>query len=136
MTTNAEIVQAFFAMVGARDLKLIDLFADEFDWHVPGAPHFPWSGNRTRKDQIPAFFEALWPMTVEGETQVRVDHFIVADSHVIMTGAFDHRVVATGERFTIAVAFHFIIADGKIVHMHMYEDSLAAAHAFSLGLTA
>jgi uncharacterized protein len=134
MTTNTETVRTFFALVGERDLKLIELFADEFHWYVPGDPHFPWSGKRSQKSELPGFFAALWPMTVPGETNVRVDQFIEAGSHVVVMGEFDHKVASTGDRFKVEVVFHFIIEAGKIVHLHMYEDTLAAARAFRLGL--
>ena len=50
----------------------------------------------------------------------------------MILGQFSHLVTKTGKRFTLDVAFHFIVKNGKLVHLHMYEDTHTAANAFEL----
>jgi ketosteroid isomerase-like protein len=38
-------------------------------------------------------------------------------------------VAANGRRFSTAVAFHLTVDDGRIVRLHLYEDTFAAAAA-------
>lgn len=132
MSTTREVAETFFALVGARDHAVAELFADEIHWYVPGEPVLPWAGPRTRKSEIEPFFRTLWSMTVPGETRIITAKLIVDGKDAVMLGQFSHVVAKTGKSFTIDMAFHLIVENGKIVHLHLYEDTLTAARAFEL----
>jgi uncharacterized protein len=129
MPTTIEVAQQFFASVGARDLPAIEsLFAEQFEWRVPG--NFPWSGLRTEKAHIVSFFQTMWPMMVEGKSDILDAKMIVEGNDAAMFATFRHTVAKTGKAFTAAVAFNLVVDDGKIVHLNMVEDTMAVAEAF------
>ncbi|WP_038500321.1 nuclear transport factor 2 family protein [Janthinobacterium agaricidamnosum] len=129
MSTPLDITQQFFGSVGARDLPaIVALFADHIEWFVPG--NFPWSGRRTEKAQVRDFFETMWPYTVAGKNEVLNSKMIASGNDVALFATFRQTLVSTGQTFTVAVAAHLTIEDGKIVALNMVEDTMAVSAAF------
>lgn len=129
MNSPVEVTQQFFGKVGARDLPaILALFADRIDWLVPG--DFPWSGPRMEKHQIAEFFEAMWPYTVAGKNEVLDPKMIVSGNDVAFFGTFRQTLVATGKTVDIGVACLVKVEGGKIVQLHMVEDTLVVSRSF------
>lgn len=129
--TTREVIDAFFARFGAGDLPgLIDLFADEVDFSVPGAPQVPWTGTRTRKDEVEAFFTTLGKELGPAE-EFTLTTTVIQDDHAVVTGRARFTVLATGKPFVNEFALHFTVTNGKITRYHMYENSYAISTAYA-----
>jgi ketosteroid isomerase-like protein len=64
-----ETVERFFGLLGAGDPdRLAGAFTEDVDWYVPGHAEVPWTGPRTRRDQIPEYFKLLVGCQVNGTT--------------------------------------------------------------------
>jgi ketosteroid isomerase-like protein len=126
-----EAAQEFFTRFGAGDrAALLELFADEVDWDVPGSADVPWTGRRTTKAQIDAFFATA------AEELAATEEFIVEEvlgdtRNAVALGRFTHVISSTGKRFSSRFALHIAVLDGEIRRYHMFEDSHAAAEAFT-----
>ena len=125
-----EVVQEFFTRFGAGDGDaLLDLFAEDVDWNVPGSPAVPWTGRRSTKAQLAQFFAAA-AAEVERTESFDVERVLAEGDHAVALGAFAHVIRATGKTFRSDFALHIKVADGRIRLYHMFEDGQAAAEAF------
>ncbi|MBB1058651.1 nuclear transport factor 2 family protein [Dietzia sp. B19] len=135
MATNTEtsraVVEQFVERLSRQDAEGIQqLFARQIDWYVPGSKTLPWTGRRTRREEVAAFFTTMWPHYVPGKSTVTLERFVVDDGDVILLGTFTHTVASTGTTFTTPSAMHLVVEDSQLVRMHLYEDTLVIEQAF------
>lgn len=132
MTTTAETTNAFLERLGAQDAEgLGELFAEEIDWVVPGAPALPWIGKRSRKSEVPDYFRTLWAGLEPGKSVVSVETVLTDGEEAVIFAVFDHVAAPTGRTFHTDVAMRLTVSERKIVRMHLYEDTAAVAAAFA-----
>ncbi|SDJ81093.1 hypothetical protein SAMN04487820_102199 [Actinopolyspora mzabensis] len=130
--TSRAVVEKFVERLGRQDPEGIqELFAAEIDWYVPGSDALPWSGPRTRREEVAPYFTTRWPHFELGRSEVVLDRVIVDGGDVMLLAIFTHTVVSTGKEFTTPVAMHLVVEDGRIVRMHLHEDTLAVDKAFT-----
>jgi len=130
--TSRTVAQAFVERLGAQDQDGIqELFAAEIDWHVPGSDTLPWTGRRSRREEVGPYFAILWSVFVPGKSKVVLERVIVDNSDVMLLGTFTHTISANGKEFTTPSAMHLQVEDGEIVRMHLYEDTLTVDQAFN-----
>ncbi|MEH0935786.1 nuclear transport factor 2 family protein [Micromonospora psammae] len=128
-----ETVGTFFRLLGEGDAdRVADVFAEEIDWLVPGDERLPWVGRRSRREEVPEYFKLLWPALVAGASEITFDKVLVDGADAVALGHFTHTAKATGRRFSTPVAFHFTVADGKLVRLHLYEDTYAVSRAMDV----
>jgi uncharacterized protein len=127
----ADALTEFFTRFGAGDGDaLLALFADEVDWNVPGSPAVPWTGRRAAKTEVAEFF-GIAAAEVERTESFTVDRVLADGDHAVALGSFTHVIRSTGKPFSSAYALHIGLTDGLISSYHMFEDSHAAAGAFT-----
>lgn len=127
----ADALQEFFTRFGAGDGEaLLDLFAEEVDWNVPGSPAVPWTGARRTKAEVAAFF-GIAAAEVERTESFTVDRVLADGDHAVALGAFTHVIGSTGKPFHSEFALHITVADGLITGYRMFEDGHGAAEAFT-----
>jgi ketosteroid isomerase-like protein len=125
-----ETVGTLFRLLAEGDADRIgDIFAERIDWFVPGDEKLPWTGHRSQRHEVPEYFKTMWPVFVPGASEVVMDKVIVEGPEAVALGRFTHTVAANGRRFSTPVAFHLTVDDGRIVRLHLYEDTFAAAAA-------
>jgi hypothetical protein len=125
-----EIVEAFFAASAGGDTgAAAALFADEVDWLIPGNANLAWTGPRTRRAEIAEVLGIIGGLHVPGESEAQVDKVLVDGCDAVTLGRIAHTVKATGTHYSMLVAFHFTVRDGKIVRLHMFEDTYLVSKA-------
>ena len=125
------VVTDFFERLAARDPDgMAEHFADDIDWYVPGNPALPWTGRRSRRADVAAYFRIMWPQFEPGKSTASVEKLIVTGNDAVMLGTFSHVAAGTGRSFTTPVAMHLAVTDGKIVRLYLYEDTWAVSQAF------
>ncbi|NEA34449.1 nuclear transport factor 2 family protein [Streptomyces sp. SID13031] len=118
------VVGEFLAALGKGDADLIAAtFAEEIDWYVPGDQAQGWTGQRTRRDEVPAYFRTMWPIFVPGESETELKKILVDGPDAVILAQFTHTVQANRRRFSTPVAMHLTVENGKLVRMHLYEDT-------------
>lgn len=128
--TTREIVDAFFTRFGDGDVPaLLNLFAEQVDFNVAGAPNVPWAGHRSSKEEIAEFF-GLFDKHLTSAEEYALDTTIIEGENAVVTGRCVFGVLSTGKKFTNDFAIHFTVTAGKIVRYHMYENSHAISAAF------
>ncbi|MFI6085784.1 nuclear transport factor 2 family protein [Streptomyces sp. NPDC051217] len=129
--TSRAVAERFLDRLGHQDQDGIQkLFAADIDWHVPGSTALPWTGRRTRREEVAPYFTTMWPHFAPGRSQVTLERVIVDGGDVVLLGNFTHTVTANGKEFTTPSAMHLVVEDGQIVRLHLYEDTLIVAQAF------
>lgn len=132
--TSRTVAEQFLERLGGQDSHGIqELFSEEIDWHVPGSDALPWTGRRTRREEVAPYFTTMWPHFAHGRSEVVMERVIVDGGDVVLLAVFTHTTAASGKEFTTPVAMHLEIEDGRIVRMHLYEDTLTVAEAFDAG---
>jgi ketosteroid isomerase-like protein len=128
---TSDIVNAFISHTVAQDADALgELFAEEIDWNVPGNGDLPWTGRRSRGEQVPEYFRTMWPRFVEGKSVVALDKIVVSGDDAVVFAHFEHTAVDTGRTFSTPVAMRFEVRDERIVLMHLFEDTAAVSAAF------
>ena len=125
------VITSFLERTTAGDADGIsDLFAEEIDWFVPGSVDLPWTGRRSKSGDVSVYFRSMWPHFIAGKSEYRPEKIIIKDHDAVVFARFAHFAKSTGRGFETEAALHFTISDGKIVRMHLYEDTLAVSKAF------
>ena len=129
--TTEELIATFLGRLGEQDAEGIqELFADEIDWYVPGSKALPWTGSRSRREDVPDYFRTLWSAFVPGRSTATVDKLVIDGDDAVVFSSFSHVVAKNGKRLNTPAALHLTIGNGLIVRMHLYEDTLAVHEAF------
>ena len=129
--TTERVMASFMDRLGERDAEGIgELFADEIDWYVPGSETLPWTGSRSRREDVADYFRTLWPAFVPGQSMATVDRLVIDGDDAVVISRFSHVVAKNGRRLNTPAALHLTIANGQVVRMHLYEDTLAVHEAF------
>ena len=130
--TTETVVDSFMNRLGERDAEGIgELFADEIDWYVPGSAALPWTGSRSRREDVADYFRTLWPAFVPGQSTATVDKLVIDGDDAVVFSSFSHVVAKNGKRLNTPAALHLTIGNGLIVRMHLYEDTFVVHHALS-----
>jgi len=137
MSDTRTVVEEFFAKSGANDFTVVDLFADQIEFFLPGDPaYFPWAGLHTRGGRnLAEVFESIWLSRVPGKGRVESPKLIVEGEDAAWIGrGVSHEISDVspnrGQRFAIDVALHFTVRDGKIVRLLAVEDMTALAQMY------
>ena len=128
--TSRTVAEKFVERLGRQDP---DGIQELFDWHVPGSDALPWTGRRTRREEVAPRFTTMWPHFARGRSKVVLERVIVDGGDVMLLAVFTHTVRAGGKEFTTPTAMHLVVEDSRIVRMHLYEDTLTVAEAFTAG---
>ncbi|WP_331760196.1 nuclear transport factor 2 family protein [Streptomyces sp. NBC_01471] len=91
--TTRALAEKLLDRLGAQDQDGIqELFAPAIDWHVPGAGTLPWTGRRSRREEVAPYFTTMWAAYVHRKSEVVTERLIVEDEHVVILGTFSHLV--------------------------------------------
>jgi ketosteroid isomerase-like protein len=130
--TPEELVARFMDLLGEQDAEGVgELFACEIDWYVPGSEALPWTGSRSRGEQVAEYFRTLWRAFVPGQSAATVDKIVIDGDEAVVFSSFTHTVARNGKRLSTPAAMRLTIANGQIVRMHLYENTLAVHEAFT-----
>ncbi|QJR34063.1 nuclear transport factor 2 family protein [Gemmatimonas groenlandica] len=125
------LAEQFLQCVGNRDAEGAGaLFADRVDWYVGGNPALAWTGRRSRGSDVTAFLNTMWPHFRAGASTATLEQSIINGDDAVIFASFVHTADNTGRRFETPVAIHLRASAGRLVLMHLYEDTWAVSHAF------
>ena len=127
----ADLITLFLERLVGRDADaLVELFAEQIDWYVPGHDAIPWTGPRTKRSDVVACVRKIWSEVEPGRSSVRVDKVLVDGDDAVVFANFAHTFRRTQRRFSGAAAVHFGLSGDKLAKTHLDEDTEAVATAF------
>lgn len=129
MNKIGEFITDFLRYMQERDLNnLVNLFAEEVKWEVPGdTDSLKWLGVRKNKAEIESFFQLLWAETEPLSAEIQK---ILADKdEAMIKGEFTSKMLSTNKDVTSIFFIHFKLQNMKIVEYTLLEDSFAVSEA-------
>jgi len=116
-------VQCYLEALAARELEgVIELFADEVDWYVPGNQEIaPWVGSRTSKQEVKEFFQLLWDNTKP--LDVKIENLMVQDDSAVITGSITALMLKSESVFSSPFSMQIDYYKGLIIKYRLLEDS-------------
>ena len=132
---NTELVRQVYEHFKNGEIKaLLNLLADNIEWHLPEIENVPFSGARRGQEQMGQFFASL----VDTQEVQHFDprEFIAQGDKVVALGHYAWRVKSTGGEYGGDFAHVFTVQAGKVVRFHEYMDTAAAAAAYRRDLNA
>lgn len=131
-TKTHNLIQNFYQALANRELQsLLELFAEEVDWEVPGNEELaPWLGKRESRDEIKAFYQLLW-QSVE-PISAQIEHILADGDFGVATGRFSSLMLRSGQVYTSIFSAHFTLKNGKITRYRFLEDSHGLVEALCL----
>jgi ketosteroid isomerase-like protein len=124
---NAQVVRGIYDAFGRGDIEaLISSMAEDVSWNAPGAA--PYSGRRMGRDQVRQFFADL-DRAIQVD-QFDIDELISERDKVVVLGRERATSKETGRHFEQEFAHAFVVRDGKIASVHLYDDTHAQASVF------
>ena len=122
---NTRIVKEVLAAFVRGDIPaILNSLTDDVDWFIPGPPErLGFSGARRGREQVMQFFMAL-DATIEFLKFEPRDYVAEGDKVVAFGHNYD-RMKATNRFFDNDWACLFVVRDGKIAKVRMYEDTAA-----------
>src|SRR3954470_1556654 len=134
--SNQETVQQIYAAFGRGDIAaILEALADDVRWdHLPdgsGAQRHdvPWLAQRTGRDEVRGFFEALGALEFHEFAPTAV---IAGGDQVVALIDEDVTVRATGERFRDATAHVWTFGpDGRVIAFRHLADTVKHVEAYA-----
>ncbi|WP_051676357.1 nuclear transport factor 2 family protein [Polaromonas glacialis] len=132
-TDIRSLINTFFTRLGAQDAEgVAALFAEDIDWFVPGPQALPWTGQRTRREQVPAYFRTMWSHFELAHSRAQIDKLLFDGEDAVALGRFSHVARSTGQAFSTPFAMHLTVKNGAITALHLHEDTYAVGKAFGV----
>jgi hypothetical protein len=132
MQTTKETAESFFDRLAAQDATVADMFATGMQWNLPGDNSYDHAEPVDNISARAALFGRLWPNRAPAESRSMGTRLMISDRHVALFGQIGEKATTSSKQKIRDVAFHLVIENGKIRHLHMYEDVMAAIVAFDL----
>lgn len=127
-----EVVLNFLGLLGAGDPDAVaEVFAEEIDWYVPGSDQLPWTGRRTKRNEVADYLRVLGENIVPEENVDKVEVLVVEGEHAVLLGEFTRTARSTGRTYQMPVAMHFQVTADKISKLYLYEDTAKVAQAYA-----
>ena len=124
------LITSFLENLGSGDADAVaSLFTDTVDWNVAGNAALPWIGPRTQKSEVADYLRTMWSQFA-GPGTATVHSILIDGDNGVVFATIGNASAATGRSFETPVAMHFLVRDGRIARMHLYEDSWAVSNAF------
>ncbi|WP_392757134.1 nuclear transport factor 2 family protein [Streptomyces sp. LN590] len=130
--STRDVVEQFFGLLAGGDPdKVAEVFADDIDWYVPGSKSLPWTGRRSKGNEVADYLRTLGSNIVPERNVDEVEGLLIDGDHAVMLGRFTRVARSTGRTYHMPIAMHFQVAGDKIVKLYLYEDTLKVAEAYA-----
>ncbi|KQT26149.1 hypothetical protein ASG22_05625 [Chryseobacterium sp. Leaf405] len=126
-----QTVEKFFEYVGSKDPeKISSVVAEKVDWYIFESKYMPWTGHRSKREEISALFRTLFTYFVEGSDKFEAQSFLLRGNQVAVFGMVERTVKKTEKHFKMPFAMHITVENNLITQFSMYEETLIIEKAF------
>lgn len=121
MSDNVQIVKDGYADFLSGNIPgVMNRFAEEFTFTVPGAPEVPYAGTKRNREELMAFFTGLNDSV--NITTFEAREYFAAGDRVIAIGRYGGEVRKSGRTFESGWAMAWTLRDGKVVSFEEFSD--------------
>ena len=126
-----QTVEKFFEYVGSKDPeKISSVISEKVDWYIFESKYMPWTGHRSKREEISELFKTLFTYFVEGSDKFEAQSFLLRGNEVAVFGFVERTVKKTGKHFKMPFAMHITVNNNLISQFSMYEETLIIEKAF------
>ena len=120
-----ETVEKFFGYIGAKDPeKIASMVAENVDWYIFESKYMPWTGHRSKREEIAELFTTLFSYFVDGSEKLDAQSFLLRGNEVAVFGFVERTVKKNGKRFKMPLAIHLTVENNLISKFSLYEETL------------
>lgn len=120
-----ETVEKFFGYIGAKDPgKIASMVSENLDWYIFESKYMPWTGHRSKREEISALFKTLFSYFVDGSEKLEAQSFLVRGNEVAVFGFVERTVKKNGRHFKMPLAIHITVKNNLISKFSLYEETL------------
>ncbi len=122
---NLKVVKNMLAAFVRGDIPaVLNALTDDVDWFIPGPPErLAFAGAYHGREQVMQFFIKL--DTALEFLKFEPREYVAEEDKVVAFGHNDDRMKATGRLFGNDWACLFVVREGKVAKVRMYEDTAA-----------
>ncbi|NML56816.1 nuclear transport factor 2 family protein [Chryseobacterium cheonjiense] len=126
-----QTVDKFFEYVGSKNPdKIASVISENVDWYIFESKYMPWTGHRSKRDQISELFKTLFTYFVEGSDKFEAQSFLLRGNQVAVFGMVERTVKKTEKHFKMPFAMRITVENNLITQFTMYEETLIIEKAF------
>lgn len=124
-------VDKFFEYVQAKNPdKISSVVSKNVDWYIFESKYMPWTGHRSKREEVSQLFSTLFSYFVEGSDKFEAHSFLLRGNEVAVFGIIQRTVKKTGKGFKMPFAMHITVENNLISKFSLYEETLIIENAF------
>jgi ketosteroid isomerase-like protein len=126
---NVQAVQQLYDAFRRGDIKaVLDGFAEDVEWVIPGPSIIPHAGPRHGREQVAQFFREL--EQAEEIQEFEPQEYIAQSDKVVVLGHYRARIKSTGRTTESDWAHVLTLTQAKVTRFRVYTDTAAAEAAY------
>ncbi|MDW8850712.1 nuclear transport factor 2 family protein [Flavobacterium sp. MMLR14_040] len=120
-----ETAEKFFGYIGAKDPeKIASMVSEKVDWYIFESKYMPWTGHRSKREEISVLFKTLFSYFVDGSEKLDAQSFLVRGNEVAVFGFVERTVKKNDKHFKMPLAIHITVENNLISKFSLYEETL------------
>jgi ketosteroid isomerase-like protein len=120
-----ETVDKFFEYVQAKNPgKISSMVSENVDWYIFESKYMPWTGHRSKREEISELFKTLFSYFVDGSEKLEAQSFLLRGNEVAVFGFVERTVKKNGKHFRMPLAIHLTVENNLISKFSLYEETL------------
>lgn len=120
-----ETVEKFFGYIDAKDPeKISSMVSENVDWYIFESKYMPWTGHRSKREEISKLFATLFSYFVDGSEKLEAQSFLLKGNEVAVFGFVERTVKKNGKHFKMPLAIHITVENNLISKFSLYEETL------------
>ncbi|WP_328393888.1 nuclear transport factor 2 family protein [Nocardia sp. NBC_00416] len=134
--TRAVVEELLHRIAAGAPDSIAELYAPVSDWKLNwpeyehGRPMTPWIRRRASRSDAAEHFREIGRHHVPEAVGTVIERIVVDGPDAVVLGEIRQTARATRRAYRSRFALHLTVENGLIIRHHVYEDSLAVAHAF------
>jgi len=120
-----ETVEKFFGYIGSKNPEgIASMVSEKVDWYIFESKYMPWTGHRSKREEISVLFKTLYSYFVDGSEKLEARSFLVRGNEVAVFGFVERTVKKNGKHFKMPLAIHMTVENNLIRKFSLYEETL------------
>lgn len=120
-----QTAEKFFGYIGAKDPdKIASMVSEKVDWYIFESKYMPWTGHRSKREEISELFKTLFSYFVDGSEKLEAQSFLVRGNEIAVFGFVERTVKKNGKHFKMPLAIHLTVENNLISKFSLYEETL------------
>lgn len=118
-------VDKFFSYIGSKNPEgIASMVSEKVDWYIFESKYMPWTGHRSKREEISVLFKTLFSYFVDGSEKLEAQSFLLRGNEAAVFGFVERTVKKNGKHFKMPLAIHITVENNLISKFSLYEETL------------